>query len=175
MRFIFSIFMLISALTYGQSERAILYAQATEFGYRNQFKEAEKILSKVIDLFPNDSMAYFDRAIMREHLGDTLGAIADLTREIEIDEKSADNYFVRGILYQKTKKYSLALDDFRKVNHLDFGNADAHYFAAQMYSILQENTFFVKRQLKQCLKVNPAHHDALIQLKNTRRILFRMN
>jgi tetratricopeptide (TPR) repeat protein len=161
--------------TYGQSERSILYKQATEYGYRNQFKESERILSKIIELNPKDSMAYFDRAIMREHLGDTLGAIADLTREIEIDEKSADNYFVRGILYQKTKKYSLALDDFRKVNHLDFGNADAHYFAAQMYSILQKNTFFVKRQLKQCLKVNPAHHDALIQLKNTRRILFRMN
>ena len=44
MRFIVSLFMLISALTYGQSERTILYTQATEFGYRNQFKEAEKIL-----------------------------------------------------------------------------------------------------------------------------------
>lgn len=166
MRFIVSFFLLISALTYGQSERTILYAQATEFGYRNQFKEAEKILSKVIALFPNDSMAYFDRAIMRENLGDTLGAIADLTREIEIDEKSADNYFVRGILYQKTKKYSLALDDFRKVNRLDFGNADAHFFAAQMYLKLQKKMFLVRRQLKQCLQVNPNHAEAQFLLKN---------
>ena len=166
MRLIATLFLLISALTYGQSERTILYAQATEFGYRNQFKEAEKILSQVIALFPNDSMAYFDRAIMRENLGDTLGAIADLTREIEIDEKSADNYFVRGILYQKTKKYPLALKDFRKVNHLDFGNADAHFFAAQMYLKLQKNTFFVKKQLKHCLQVNPNHAEAQFQLKN---------
>ncbi len=166
MRFIFSIFMLISALTYGQSERTILYAQATEFGYRNQFKEAEKILSQVIALFPNDSMAYFDRAIMRENLGDTLGAIADLTKEIEIDSKNADNYFLRGMLYQKTNNYSLALKDFRKVNHLDFGNADAHFFAAQMYLKLQKKMFLVRRQLKQCLQVNPNHAEAQFQLKN---------
>ena len=166
MRFIAPFFIIFSALTYGQSERALLYAKATEFGYRNQFKEAETVLSEIITLNPKDSEAYFDRAIMRENLGDTLGAIADLTREIEIDSKSADNYFLRGMLYQKTNNYSLALKDFRKVNHLDFGNADAHFFAAQMYLKLQKKMFLVRRQLKQCLQVNPNHAEAQFQLKN---------
>ena len=160
MRFIVSLFMLISALTYGQSERTILYTQATEFGYRNQFKEAEKILSQVIALFPNDSMAYFDRAIMRENLGDTLGAISDFTKEIEIDPKSADNYFLRGMLYKHANKYKEALSDFHKVNHLDHGNADAHFFAAQMNVALKKNRFKVRRQLNVCLKINPEHIEA---------------
>ena len=166
MRFIVSCFFFCSTLTYGQSERTILYAQATEFGYRNQYKEAENVLSQVITLFPKDSIAYFDRAIMRENLGDTTGAIADLTKEIEINPNSADNYFLRGMLYQKTNNYSLALKDFRKVNHLDFGNADAHFFAAQMYLKLQKKMFLVRRQLKQCLQVNPNHAEAQFQLKN---------
>ena len=166
MRFCVFFFILFSVLTYGQSERAILYAQATEFGYRNQFKEAEQLLSQIITLNPKDTEAYFDRAIMRENLGDTLGAIADLTKEIEIDSKNADNYFLRGMLYQKTNNYSLALKDFRKVNHLDFGNADAHFFAAQMYLKLQKKMFLVRRQLKQCLQVNPNHAEAQVQLKN---------
>ena len=161
MRFIVSFFLLISALTYGQSERTILYAQATEFGYRNQFKEAVNILSQVIALFPNDSMAYFDRAIMRENLGDTLGAISDFTKEIEIDPKSADNYFLRGMLYHKTKMYNEALADFKKVNQLDSGNADSHYFAAQLFLVLEQNKYLAKRQLKKCLRINSAHEEAM--------------
>ncbi len=160
MRFIVSLFMLISALTYGQTERTILYAQATDYGYRNQFKEAEYVLSQVIALCPNDSMAYFDRAIMRENLGDTLGAIADFTKEIEIDPKSADNYFLRGMLYKHSNKCKEALSDFQKVNHLDHGNADAHFFAAQMNVALKKNRFKVRRQLNLCLKINPEHIEA---------------
>ena len=161
MRFIVSCFFFCSTLTYGQSERTILYTQATEFGYRNQFKEAENILSQVIALFPNDSMAYFDRAIMRENLGDTLGAISDFTKEIEIDPKSADNYFLRGMLYHKTKMYNEALADFKKVNQLDAGNADSHYFAAQLFLVLEQNKYLAKRQLKKCLRINSAHEEAM--------------
>ena len=160
MRLIASFFILISALTYGQSERAILYAQATEFGYRNQFKEAENVLSKVITLFPKDSIAYFDRAIMRENLGDTIGAIADLTMEIEIDPNSADNYFLRGILFQKTKMYQEALADFKKVTRIDNGNADAYFYSAQLYLMLEKNKNQIKRLLKKCLKINSNHLEA---------------
>lgn len=151
-----------------QSERTILYAQATEYGYRNQFAEAEQVLSLIIALNPLDSTAYFDRAIMREYLGDTLGAIADFSKEISIDAKNADHYFLRGMLYQKMKKSKEALADFRKVNQLDGGNADAHFFAAQMYHALNKSEFKVKRQLKICLKVNPAHTEAMEMMKQTK-------
>ena len=165
MRFFALVFVLISAGSFAQSERTILYEQATEFGYRNQFEQAEQVLSLIIALNPLDSTAYFDRAIMRENLGDTLGALADLTKEIEIDAKSADNFFLRGMLYQKTKKYEQALYDFRKVNRLDGGNADAHFFAAQMYAKLNKSKRLVRKQLKACLKVNPLHEDAVKMLK----------
>jgi tetratricopeptide (TPR) repeat protein len=152
--------MLFSSLAFGQTERSILYQQATEFGYRNQFKESERVLSIIIELNPKDSMAYFDRAIMRENLGDTLGALSDLTKEIQIDPKSADNYFLRGMLYKNSNKYEKALFDFKKVNRLDHGNADAHFFAAQMNVALKKNKFKVRRQLKICLTINPEHLEA---------------
>ena len=157
--------MLFSVLTYSQSERATLYEQANEFGYRNQFVQAEQVFSMIIALNPLDSTAYFDRAIMRENLGDTLGALADLSKEIEIDAKSADNFFLRGILYQKTKKFEPALSDFRKVNRLDGGNADAHFFAAQMYAQLNKSKRLIRKQLIACLKVNPLHEEAIQMLK----------
>jgi tetratricopeptide (TPR) repeat protein len=165
MRFFALVFVLISAGSFAQSERTILYKQATEFGYRNQFEQAEQVLSLIIALNPLDSTAYFDRAIMRENLRDTLGALADLTKEIEIDAKSADNFFLRGMLYQKTKKYEQALSDFRKVNRLDGGNADAHFFAAQMYAQLNKSKRLVRKQLIACLKVNPLHEEAVKMLK----------
>lgn len=157
MRLFAVFFLFISWNALAQSERAILYEQATEFGYRNQFEQAEQVLSLIIALNPLDSTAYFDRAIMRENLGDTIGAIADLTKEIEIDPKSADHYFLRGMLYQKSKKYALALSDFRKVNRLDGGNADAHFFAAEMYQQLYKPERLIRKQLGMCLKVNPEH------------------
>jgi len=160
MRFFLVIFVLSSFVAFAQSERTILYEQATEFGYRNQFKESERVLSRIIELYPNDSLAYLDRGIMRENMGDTIGAIADFSKEIEIDPKSADNYFLRGMLYQKTNNYENALSDFRKVNHLDAGNADAHFFAAQLYLELEKNRMKSKRQLKICLKINPEHEEA---------------
>ena len=160
MRYLLSFSILISTLTYGQTQRTILYAQATEFGYRNQFKESEGVLSQIIVLHPKDSMAYFDRAIMRENLGDTIGAISDLTKAIEIDPKIADNFFLRGMLYKNSTKYKDALSDFQMVNRLDHGNADAHFFAAQMEFTLNKNKFKVNRELKRCLKINPEHVEA---------------
>lgn len=160
MRFLISFFVMFSSLTYGQSERTFLYAQATEYGYRNQFKEAENVLSQVIAICPKDSIAYFDRAIMRENLGDTLGAISDLTKQIEIDPKNADNYFLRGILYHKTKMHQEALADFKKVSQIDNGNADAYFNSAQLYQLLDKNSLLTKRLLRKCLKINPSHQEA---------------
>lgn len=160
MRFLLVYFICLSALTYGQSKRSILYKQATEYGYKNQFKEAEEILSVIIEMNPLDSLAYFDRAIMRENLGDTLGALSDLTKEIEIDPKSADNYFLRGMLYKKSKKHEKALSDFQKVNRLDHGNADAHFFVAEINGVLKKNKCKVRSELKKCLKINPEHLEA---------------
>ena len=105
-------------------------------------------------------MAYLDRAIMREHLGDTLGAISDFTMEIEIDPKSADNYFLRGMLYHKTKMHQEALADFKKVTRIDNGNADAYYYSAQLYLMLEKNKNQIKRLLKKCLKINSNHLEA---------------
>ncbi len=168
MRFFWVIFVLNTVFSFAQSERTVLYEQATEFGYRNQFKEAERVLSRIIELNPNDSLAYFDRAIMRENLGDTVGAIADLSKEIEIDPKSADNYFLRGMLHKKSNKYEEAWSDFKKVNRLDQGNADAHYFEAQMGLEIKKNKFKVKRQLRICLEINPEHLEAkrLLEIHN---------
>jgi tetratricopeptide (TPR) repeat protein len=160
MRFFSVIFVLSSVVSYAQSERTMLYEQATEFGYRNQFKESERVLSKIIELYPNDSTAYFDRAIMRENLGDTLGALSDLSKEIQIDPKSADNYFLRGMIYQKSKMYAQALSDFRTVNRLDDGNADAYFFVAQMCQELNKPKRIIRKRLKACLNVNPSHEEA---------------
>ena len=159
MRF-FVFIILFVQFSFAQGNRSMLYAQATEFGYRHQYKESEEVLTQIINVYPMDSMAYFDRAIMRENLGDTLGAISDLTRQISIDGENADNFFLRGILFHKTRQFSLALADFKKVIELDFGNADAHFFAAQLILALHKNPYHAKRQLKQCLKVNPAHLEA---------------
>lgn len=160
MQYLLSFSILISTLTYGQTQRTILYAQATEYGYRNQFKESEGVLSQIIVLHPKDSLAYFDRAIMRENLGDTIGAISDLTKAIEIDPKSADNFFLRGMLYKNSTKYKDALSDFQMVNRLDHENADAHFFVAQMNRVLKNNKCKVRSQLKICLKINPEHIEA---------------
>jgi tetratricopeptide (TPR) repeat protein len=152
--------------TTAQTDRSLLYEKAVEFGYRHQFKEAEIILSQIITINPLDSMAYFDRAIMRENMGDTIGALDDFTKEISIDAKQVDSYFLRGMLYLKTKQYELALTDFKKVNQLDYGNADAHFFAALLMEELGKPSRSIRKQLRNCLNINPAHEEARAMLKS---------
>ena len=118
---------------------------------------------QLIAKFPNDSSAYFDRGFVKGVNQDIEGAIVDYTRQISINNESMDSYFLRGIMYQKLGKNQLAISDYKKVTKMEWGNADAHFFKGQCELILSQKRRSLK-SYKSCVKVNPLHTEALLEL-----------
>lgn len=83
--------------------------------------------SRVIEVHPNDSMAYFDRGFLKENIGDLQGALADYTKQIEVDPSSVDSYFLIGLLKLRLKEYTNAIWNFNKVTDLEPDNVDAFF------------------------------------------------
>jgi len=118
---------------------------------------------QLISNFPNDSSAYFDRGFVKGVNQDIEGAIVDYTKQISINNESVDSYFLRGTMYQKLGKSQLAIEDYKKVTKMEWDNADAHYFKGQCELILSQKRRSLK-SYKSCVKVNPLHTEALLEL-----------
>lgn len=111
---------------------------------KKDFKCAIEYFTRVIEINPKDSIAYFDRAMMKEYLHDYKGAIEDYTKEIEVDSTNIDNYFCRGIAYYHFKNYNQAITDLNRMLSKEDDNADAFYYRALA---LMELNFFHKALL----------------------------
>ncbi len=132
----------------------------------SNFQEALRLFSKIIELFPNDSMAYFDRGMTKEMLRDYPGAIEDYTSQLKIDNSFVDAYFLRGLLRQKTGDKSGAKEDLEEVLKIEYDNADAHYFLGKMCF----EDFNYKKALKfynETIKINSEHSEAYADIAIT--------
>ena len=58
---------------------------AVEKFNQHDYHAAIEYFTRVIEVSPNDSVAYFDRAMAKEMLHDYNGAIEDYTKQIGID------------------------------------------------------------------------------------------
>lgn len=167
MRFILSTIVCFSLFNYTNAQTKEELNQKAALSYQSgNYEEAMRIFSKVIELFPTDSLAYFDRGMTKEMLRDYTGAIADYSAQLKIDDESVDSYFLRGLMRQKTGDRAGAMEDLKKVIELEYGNADAHYFMGKMY--LED--FDYKKALKyfkETIKVNPYHSEAYTEIAIT--------
>src|SRR4051812_44440898 len=55
-------------------------------------------ITKIMEIKPNDSMAYFDRGLIKnDFIKDYIGAIADFTEAIRINGSNVNAYYYRGL------------------------------------------------------------------------------
>jgi tetratricopeptide (TPR) repeat protein len=54
-----------------------------------------------IEITPNDADVYYNRAILKQDLGDTEGAMKDYDKAIEVNPDYANAYYNRAICYRK--------------------------------------------------------------------------
>lgn len=99
---------------------------AVEYMYQEDYDHAIEYFTRVIELAPQDSIAYFDRGMAKEMKGDILAAIDDYSKQIEVTPNSVDSYFLRAMLWDKLNRRDLAIQDYSKVLELEYDNADAH-------------------------------------------------
>ncbi len=84
-----------------------------------QYEVAEKFFEVLLRRFPDYTPGYLTRAQMYLEQGDTIRAMADLDKAIEIDPYTAQSFSARGLLYLQQKEYNKALADLDEAIRLD--------------------------------------------------------
>lgn len=77
----------------------------------NYIKSIE-LLNQAIDLDPDYILAYMNRSVDKFQLGDTLGAISDYEKVIEIDHQNIEAYFNIGFYYALLGDHENAIKAF---------------------------------------------------------------
>ena len=108
-----------------------LYQTALNLSYQERFKEALPFFDTLIQLNAPIEQLYFDRGMLKKHLGNNQGAIEDFTAQIQKTPREADAYFLRGELLLAQGQYKAAYCDLTDVVRLDSANADAHCMLAR--------------------------------------------
>ncbi len=69
--------------------------------------------------FPDYTPGYITRSQMYLELKDTINAMADLNKAIEIDPYTSQSFSARGLLYFQQNEYNRALADLDEAIRLD--------------------------------------------------------
>lgn len=134
----------------------ILYNQALNLSYQENFSAALPLFDSLIAMNAQIDLLFFDRGMIKKHLGDFSGAILDFSEQIKQTPQEADAYFLRGELLLQEANFRAAYNDLKKVTKADAGNADAHCYLAKAAAELGKS-FVEKRHSKYC-KANPHIH-----------------
>lgn len=92
---------------------------------RENFKEAEKHLTRAISLNPDNKLAMTRRALCKLNMKNYKEAIAECTKVLKLDKTFTDAYLVRGTAYFYLNDYKNARSDLEKVKVLDPGSKNA--------------------------------------------------
>ena len=115
---------------------------------------------------PTTAGAYVQRGNSRQSK-DVAGAIADYTKAIELDPRSADAYFHRGLLLFDKEAYDAAIADLSTVITLDPKHANAYLWRG----IARMNEYYAQptkersyesalADFTQTIKLDPKHEEA---------------
>jgi tetratricopeptide (TPR) repeat protein len=71
-------------------------------------------------------LAYFSRAVAKDHFKDYTAAIANFTKAIEIKPDYKEAYYYRGLIKYKIQDIEGALSDAKKAIELGYKNSENH-------------------------------------------------
>jgi tetratricopeptide (TPR) repeat protein len=92
----------------------------------DDYKGAITDLSKILEINPKFTAAYFSRGFAKAQLGDYKGAIEDETKAIKLEKNLWMAYMVRGDCRSKLGNYKEGLKDLDKTIQLNPNNIDAY-------------------------------------------------
>jgi len=92
---------------------------ATVYYHMGDEMQTLQTCTKIIELDPNDNMAYYNRGSIFSNMGMYEKALQDLNRTIELMPDYASAYNNRGLVREKMEHYQEALEDFNKAIELE--------------------------------------------------------
>ncbi len=92
---------------------------------KENFKEAEKYLTRAISINPDNKLAMTRRALCKLNMKNYKEAIDECGKVLKLDKTFTDAYLVRGTAYFYMNDYKNARNDLEKVKVLDPGSKNA--------------------------------------------------
>ena len=92
---------------------------------KENFKEAEKHLTRAIKLNPDNKLAMTRRALCKLNMKNYKEAISECSKVLKLDKTFTDAYLVRGTAYFYLNDYKNARNDLERVKVLDPGSKNA--------------------------------------------------
>lgn len=96
-----------------------LWTWATLSGIFGLGRSATQALTRIISLDGADADAYAWRSSMYKRMGNSDGALADISRAIELAPKNTDFHYKRAMLFIARKEKDKAIDDFSRTISVD--------------------------------------------------------
>jgi tetratricopeptide (TPR) repeat protein len=143
MKHLLLFFLLLAETTFAQTA-AEYNERAINHMYAKEYVQAIENFTKVIELNPKDTIAYFDRGMAKEYNKDLEGAIEDYSLQLTIDPNMVDCYYLRALLERRLNQLKKAEKDFLKTIELEEDNADAHFYLSQMYEAKKKHKLALK-------------------------------
>ena len=145
-----------------------LYQQGIAAYDKGDFSEAESIFSQVVQIDPNDAVAYYNLGIVLDYQGKLDDAASSLQRAIQLDPNDAKAYYSLGIVLGRQGKLDDAVASYQQAIQLN----PSHYRA---YNNLG-NALSDQRKLEeaiasyqQAIQLNPNDAEAYNNLGNALR------
>lgn len=115
------IYILLFLVKTGVAQRTApeLLKQAIICADAGELQSALELCNQSIAINPKYDLAFFQRAITREMMGDITGAIVDYSNVIQISTNNLQAYLNRGLLYQKIKRKWAAFKDFNAARSIN--------------------------------------------------------
>lgn len=85
---------------------------------QNDHASALAVYERLVKQAPDDARAWFDRGVTKSHLKDLGGAIADMTKALELDPSLTNAYASRALALIHAERKAEACPDLMKANEL---------------------------------------------------------
>lgn len=113
-------------LKYEPTDKYFMFYKGVALLNLERAGEADTLLTRAIDSNPKFSEAYSARARARLVTGDTIQAMQDIDRSIELSSTDINNYLMRADVHVKRREWQKAAADMDEVIRLDPQNADMY-------------------------------------------------
>ena len=124
----------------------------------NQYSELDSLSQAIIES-PENSNAYYKRALYFYAEEEYEQALDDISRALKIDDSVTEFYFVEGNIFYDDKRFKEAFESYQNVLELDKEHEMAILKLSQIELILQNYDLAIE-MVNRALKLNPMNADA---------------
>lgn len=93
------------------------------YALKKDYQKADSCFENFIRLFPSEPSAYLTRAQLKMEMNDSIAALANLNRAIELDKSSSYAFGLRGMILEGQEKHTEAIKDLDMAIKLDPENS----------------------------------------------------